>query len=629
MDRPGRAAAARLHCRIYAGRAGGAGQGGAGGGAARFARRLGAVAGPARSGRPARGAGADARAGAGADPLRAHARLAVHVLPRRRRPDGRRPRRRAADRAEVQLCGDAHLSNFGAFAAPDRRLDLQRQRLRRDAARAVRVGRQAARGELRGRRARPRLRRAPARARSTARSARAYREAMREFAEMRKLELWYARIDVEDIADAGPAQAHAEAVKRFERNVAKARAKDSLRAFGEAHRDRRRRAADRQRPAADRPDRGARRRRTADGSSTRRSAGSIRSYRRTLQRRPPPACSSASATSHAARKVVGVGSVGTRAWIVLMLGRDDDDPLFLQVKEAEAVGARALPRQERVRQPRPARRRGPAADAGRQRHHARLDPRDGLDGVERDFYIRQLWDGKGSALVEADGPDGADGLRAALRLDAREGARPLGRRGRDRRLPRLGRRLRPRDGRRSPRPTPTRTSATTARCGTRWSPAASPPKPGRDLGDRVRREHRWAQPACAAPADRRLAAALSAQVAAADAVAGLSVWALLVPQSLAYATLVGVPVQYGLYTAFAALMRYPIFGTSRHLVEGPSATRRRGLRGRDRAAGRAPRRWAPSAAVAYAAALALATARSTSRSACCAWAGSRRSCPRR
>jgi SulP family sulfate permease len=58
---------------------------------------------------------------------------------------------------------------------------------------------------------------------------------------------------------------------------------------------------------------------------------------------------------------------------------------------------------------------------------------------------------------------------------------------------------------------------------------------------------------------------------AADTLAGLSVWALLVPQSLAYATLAGVPVQYGLYTAFAALLAYPLFGTSRHLAEGPSA----------------------------------------------------------
>jgi high affinity sulfate transporter 1 len=59
---------------------------------------------------------------------------------------------------------------------------------------------------------------------------------------------------------------------------------------------------------------------------------------------------------------------------------------------------------------------------------------------------------------------------------------------------------------------------------------------------------------------------------AGDAVAGLTVWALLVPQSLAYATLAGVPVQYGLYAAFAGLLLYPVFGTSRQLVQGPSAS---------------------------------------------------------
>ena len=57
---------------------------------------------------------------------------------------------------------------------------------------------------------------------------------------------------------------------------------------------------------------------------------------------------------------------------------------------------------------------------------------------------------------------------------------------------------------------------------------------------------------------------------ASDAVAALSVWALLVPQSLGYATLAGVPVQYGLYAAFTGLVAYPIFGTSRQLVQGPS-----------------------------------------------------------
>jgi SulP family sulfate permease len=57
-----------------------------------------------------------------------------------------------------------------------------------------------------------------------------------------------------------------------------------------------------------------------------------------------------------------------------------------------------------------------------------------------------------------------------------------------------------------------------------------------------------------------------------DAVAALSVWALLVPQGLAYATIAGVPVEYGLYTAFAALIAYAVFGTARQVVQGPSAT---------------------------------------------------------
>ena len=70
----------------------------------------------------------------------------------------------------------------------------------------------------------------------------------------------------------------------------------------------------------------------------------------------------------------------------------------------------------------------------------------GIDGVERDFYIRQLWDGKGSALVELMEPDALAAYARDLRLDARARPRPLRRRGRDRRLPRRRRRLRPRDG---------------------------------------------------------------------------------------------------------------------------------------------------------------------------------------
>ena len=74
----------------------------------------------------------------------------------------------------------------------------------------------------------------------------------------------------------------------------------------------------------------------------------IHSYRQTLMRRRHPI--EEFRYLHSARKVVGVGSVGTRAWIHLFVGRDDEDPLFLQSKEAAALGARALRRQEPVRQ---------------------------------------------------------------------------------------------------------------------------------------------------------------------------------------------------------------------------------------------------------------------------------------
>jgi len=105
-----------------------------------------------------------------------------------------------------------------------------------------------------------------------------------------------------------------------------------------------------------------------------------------------------------ARKVVGVGSVGTRAWIVLLLGRDEDDPLFLQAKEAEAsvleeflapsrhapAGARVVHGQHLMQE---------TSDIFL--GYQRVEP---PDGVERDFYVRQLRDWKGAALVETMTP---------------------------------------------------------------------------------------------------------------------------------------------------------------------------------------------------------------------------------
>jgi len=103
---------------------------------------------------------------------------------------------------------------------------------------------------------------------------------------------------------------------------------------------------------------------------------------------------------HAARKVVGVGSVGTRAFIMLLLGRNDDDPLFLQFKEAEAsVLEPFLGNSEFANH-------GQRVVEGQRLTQAASDimlgfiKAEGVDGVKRDFYVRQLWDAKGSAQVE-------------------------------------------------------------------------------------------------------------------------------------------------------------------------------------------------------------------------------------
>ena len=133
--------------------------------------------------------------------------------------------------------------------------------------------------------------------------------------------------------------------------------------------------------------------------------GVIRSYRRTLagDRRK---LLERYRYVHAARKVVGVGSVGTRAWICLLLGRDDDDPLFLQFKEAQqSVLEPFLGRSEFANS-------GQRVVEGQRLTQAASDIMlgwikvEGVDGVKRDFYVRQLWDAKMSAVVELMEPRG-------------------------------------------------------------------------------------------------------------------------------------------------------------------------------------------------------------------------------
>ena len=303
---------------------------------------------------------------------------------------------------DVQLCGDAHLSNFGAFAAPDRRLIFSVNDLDEtlpgpfewDVKRLVASF--AVAGRDRGFDAKQRTS-------INTTVTRAYREAMWDFAGMRNLDLWYARIQVDDLAAVVARQGSRKQVKRFERNVAKAQAKDSLRAFGKLTEM----VDGEPRIVSDPPlivpieD-------VASGAEQHTIEefvrGIIRSYRQTLtaERRR---LLERYRYVHMARKVVGVGSVGTRAWIMLLLGRDANDPLFLQFKEAEASVLEPFLGKSTFAN------HGQRVVEGQRLTQAASDIMLGWirapdpGGTSRDFYIRQLWDAKGSALVELMNPD--------------------------------------------------------------------------------------------------------------------------------------------------------------------------------------------------------------------------------
>ena len=302
---------------------------------------------------------------------------------------------------DVQLCGDAHLSNFGAFAGPDRRLMFSINDFDETLPGPFEwdVKRLAASFAVAGR---DRGFDAKQRQSINLMVTRAYREGIRSFAGMRNLDLWYARIDVDEIAAWVAQRAGRKQRKQFERNVAKAQSKDSMRAFTkltEVVDGKRRIAADPPLivPIED----------VATGVEPAELQeylrGVIRSYRRTLSPDRRRLLERYRYT-HAARKVVGVGSVGARAWIVLMLGRDDSDPLFLQLKEAQASVLEPFLGKSTYNH------HGQRVVEGQRLTQAASDimlgwiRTDDVDGVSRDFYMRQLWDGKGSAIVETMNP---------------------------------------------------------------------------------------------------------------------------------------------------------------------------------------------------------------------------------
>ncbi|MGO9753504.1 MAG: DUF2252 domain-containing protein [Solirubrobacteraceae bacterium] len=304
----------------------------------------------------------------------------------------------------VQCCGDAHLSNFGMFASPERRLvfdlndfdetlpgpwewDVKRLAASMMIA-AVNNGYAVKDQE-----------------RIVLDTVEGYRSAMQGFAGMNHLEVWYARMDADSVLEELGSQVKPAMLKRTEKTIAKARTRDSMSAFSKLTEtvDGRVRIVD-QAPLIvplDRLVSEGEREEMYEGLH-----GLLRSYRRTLEFDRRVLLEEFQLVDFA-RKVVGVGSVGTRAWIALLLGRDERDPLFLQMKEAEAsvfepfLGHSGFANH------------GERVVVGQRLMQASSDiflgwlhVDSGLDGQPRDFYVRQLRDWKGSAEVEQMVPKG-------------------------------------------------------------------------------------------------------------------------------------------------------------------------------------------------------------------------------
>ncbi len=303
----------------------------------------------------------------------------------------------------VQLCGDAHLSNFGAFAAPDRRLVLDVNDFDETLPGPWEwdLKRLAASFEIAGRDRdfAPRETRA-----AVLSAAREYREAMRRFAAMGNLDVWYARLDVDTVLADLAQVADRKQMKAAEKNVARARKKNSLKAF-----DRLVHEVDGQpRIISDPPLLVPARELVPEDQLhelEERIQEMLGRYRESLKGDRRHLFDSYRFVD-LARKVVGVGSVGTRAWVVLMMGRDGQDPLFLQAKEAEASVLEPYAGASEFGD------HGERVVEGQWLMQAASDillgwlPALGFDGRDRDFYVRQLWDGKRSVDVETLPPEG-------------------------------------------------------------------------------------------------------------------------------------------------------------------------------------------------------------------------------
>ena len=313
--------------------------------------------------------------------------------------------RTPASGLRAQVCGDAHLMNFGLYESPQRRLvfDINDFDETLPGPWEWDVKRLAAGFEIAGQAVGLKSK---TRREILLECVRAYREAMAGFAESRAIDVWYAHLDSDMVLEA-LRPAHCDLSKdlciQVERTFNKATGKDSLRALSKLTQEvdgvPRIRSAPPLLVPAEELLQGEERERFSLAVQS-----ALESYRESLpqDRRP---LYDLYRFRQIARKVVGVGSVGTRAWVLLFFGRDAQDPLFLQAKQAQASVLERFVGKSRY------------ANSGRrivegQRlmqafgdillgwYHVPV----GFDGKPYDFYVRQLWDGKGAFDVERMDP---------------------------------------------------------------------------------------------------------------------------------------------------------------------------------------------------------------------------------
>ncbi len=304
---------------------------------------------------------------------------------------------------DVQLCGDAHLSNFGGFASPERDMvfdvndfdETIRGPFEWDLKRLAASFEVAARGRGFDKALRSSL---------VAQSAYGYRQAIREFAGMSNLQIWYQKLDGPVLLERWGETAGHKVIENFQKRVTKAQSKDHLAALTKLTEVRDGRLRFISNPPLMTP---------ADEVFTEPNSvkvitslfNGLSDYRRTLSGDRQHLLERYDFVD-LARKVVGVGSVGTRCWVALFVGRDHGDPLILQVKQAEnAVGEPFLAKSPYGHQ-------GQRVVEGQRLMQSSSDIFLGWDevadeaGISHYFYLRQLWDWKLSADIDTMLPEG-------------------------------------------------------------------------------------------------------------------------------------------------------------------------------------------------------------------------------